>query len=128
MKLKYICRIKLYGEIFVTWNRLHLFICIVLPCNFIQHMYFSFISVHVQLTITTISFINHLHKDSQFWPKHVVGVSYIFKLLSLHCCAVVGINILNPWYRVNLREADSREVHHKFLCLLVHKFITRFRN
>jgi hypothetical protein len=47
----------------------------------------------IYLAITTLSFDNHLPEDDHSRPKHIGRVSYIYKLLYFHCCAVVGINI-----------------------------------
>ena len=49
----------------------------------------------VQLAITACSFDDHLPEVDHFRPKHVVGMSYIYELLSPHCCAVVWISIVS---------------------------------
>ena len=48
------------------------------------------------MAITTLVSDNHLPEDVHCRPKHIGSVSHTYELLSFHCCALVGINIVKP--------------------------------
>jgi hypothetical protein len=50
---------------------------------------------------SNLSSDNHLPEDGHSVPKRTVAVSYIYTLLSFHCCAVVGMNIGN-WFTARM--------------------------
>jgi len=45
------------------------------------------------ITITTLSFGNHLPEDGHCRPKHVQIMSYIYKLVYIYRYAVVGTDL-----------------------------------
>jgi hypothetical protein len=56
-----------------------------------------------------LAFDNHLPEDGHCRPKHVGGVSYIFKLLSFYCCAGVAINIVKYIEHLHLEYLHNKE-------------------
>ena len=64
----------------------------ILSCNvFTIHILALYLHILNKIAITTLSFDNHPSVDDHGRPKHVEGVSFIYKLLSFYCFAVLGI-------------------------------------
>jgi len=59
-----------------------------------MHILALYLHIYNKIAITTLSFDNHPSEGGHGRPKHVGGVSRIYKPLSFYCFAVSGINVV----------------------------------
>jgi len=67
----------------------------ILSCNlFTMHILALYLHIYNKIAVTSLSFDNHPSEDGHGRPKHVGGVSRIYKPLPFYCFAVFGINVV----------------------------------